>query len=79
MSLTSVSRQLLQEGIIINRTHETVPRFLPPYGIQKKRVHQVIKALDAAPHKNAESTRKKNTHQEKKSAPPRRKEAHAHA
>ena len=32
----AVARQLLQEGIIINRTHETVLRFLPPYVIQEE-------------------------------------------
>jgi acetylornithine/N-succinyldiaminopimelate aminotransferase len=65
----AVTKQLLDQGIIINRTHETVLRFLPPYIIQKKHVNQLIKALDAALHKNAES------------APPRRKnkEVHAHA
>jgi len=70
----AVTKQLLLEGIIINRTHETVLRFLPPYVIQKKHVDQLVKALDAALHKNGESTHKK-----KKTAPPRRKEAHAHA
>jgi acetylornithine aminotransferase/acetylornithine/N-succinyldiaminopimelate aminotransferase len=74
----AVARQLLQEGIIINRTHETVLRFLPPYVIQKKHVDQVIKALDAALHKNAEVTQTR-PHKEKKTAPPQRKEAHAHA
>ncbi len=74
----AVARQLLQEGIIINRTHETVLRFLPPYVIQKKHVDQVIKALDAALHKNAEVTQTR-THKEDKTAPPRRQEAHAHA
>jgi acetylornithine/N-succinyldiaminopimelate aminotransferase len=72
----AVARQLLQEGIIINRTHETVLRFLPPYIIQKKHVDQLVKALDGALRKNAETTHK----DEKKSAPSRRrKEAHAHA
>ena len=70
----AVTKQLLLEGIIINRTHETVLRFLPPYVIQKKHVDQLVKALDAALHKNGEST-----HKTKKTAPPRRKEAHAHA
>ena len=32
----AVAKQLLQQGIIINRTHETVLRFLPPYVIQKR-------------------------------------------
>jgi len=74
----AVAKQLLQEGIIINRTHETVLRFLPPYVIQKKHVDQVVKALDAALHKNAEFPQKR-TQKEKKTAPQRRKELHAHA
>jgi acetylornithine/N-succinyldiaminopimelate aminotransferase len=74
----AVARQLLQEGIIINRTHETVLRFLPPYVIQKKHVDQVIRALDAALQKN-EEIEHKNTSGKKKIAAPRRKEFHAHA
>jgi len=70
----AVTKQLLQEGIIINRTHETVLRFLPPYVIQEKHVDQVVKALDAALRKNAEITPKKE-----KAAPPRRREVNAHA
>jgi acetylornithine aminotransferase/acetylornithine/N-succinyldiaminopimelate aminotransferase len=74
----AVARQLLQQGIIINRTHETVLRFLPPYVIEKKHVDQVVKALDAALQKNAESTYK-NGGEEKKIASRRRKGGHAHA
>jgi acetylornithine/N-succinyldiaminopimelate aminotransferase len=74
----AVTKQLLQEGIIINRTHETVLRFLPPYVILKKHVDQVVKALDRALHKYADSTQKKE-HKERKAASPRRKEVHAHA
>jgi len=70
----TVTKELLQQGIIINRTHETVLRFLPPYVIGKKHVDQVIKALDAALHKNAES--KDRT---EKTGRARRKEVHAHA
>jgi acetylornithine/N-succinyldiaminopimelate aminotransferase len=44
----AVVAQLLKQGILINRTHETVLRFLPPYIIQKKHVDQVVRALDAA-------------------------------
>jgi len=44
----TVVLQLLRSGIIINRTHETVLRFLPPYIIQKKHVDIVIRALDSA-------------------------------
>jgi acetylornithine aminotransferase/acetylornithine/N-succinyldiaminopimelate aminotransferase len=71
----AVAKQLLQEGIIINRTHETVLRFLPPYVIQKKHVDQVIKALDAALQENEELS-----HRKKQIAPPRVKKVfHAHA
>jgi acetylornithine aminotransferase/acetylornithine/N-succinyldiaminopimelate aminotransferase len=69
----AVAKQLLQDGIIINRTHETVLRFLPPYVIEKKHVDLLVKALDAALRKHEESEP-----QQKKTAP-RRKEAHAHA
>jgi acetylornithine/N-succinyldiaminopimelate aminotransferase len=74
----AVAKQLLQEGIIINRTHETVLRFLPPYVIQKKHVDQLVKALDAALRKNAESAYEK-TPKKEKTAPPRHKAVHAHA
>jgi acetylornithine/N-succinyldiaminopimelate aminotransferase len=74
----AVAKQLLQEGIIINRTHETVLRFLPPYVIQKKHVDRLVKALDAALRKNAESADEK-TQKREKSAPPRHKAVHAHA
>ena len=74
----AVAKQLLQEGIIINRTHETVLRFLPPYVIQKKHVDQLVKALDAALHKNAEFAHEKTSKQEK-TATPRNKGVHAHA
>jgi acetylornithine aminotransferase/acetylornithine/N-succinyldiaminopimelate aminotransferase len=51
----AVAKELLQKGIIINRTHETALRFLPPYIIQKKHVDQLIKALDAALNNNSKS------------------------
>lgn len=44
----SVVAELLRHGIVINRTHETVLRFLPPYIIEKKHVNEVVRALDAA-------------------------------
>lgn len=43
-----VARKVLERGVIINRTHETVLRFLPPYIIEKKHVDIVIAALDSA-------------------------------
>ena len=44
----AISRNLLEQGIIINRTHDTVLRFLPPYIVQKKHIDQVVGALDQA-------------------------------
>ena len=44
----AVVKRLLDEEIIINRTHEKVLRFLPPYIIQKKHVDALIAALDRA-------------------------------
>jgi acetylornithine aminotransferase/acetylornithine/N-succinyldiaminopimelate aminotransferase len=70
----AVAKQLLHQGIIINRTHETVLRFLPPYVIQKKHVDQLVKALDAALRKNAESSPKKE-----KTASPGSRAVHADA
>jgi acetylornithine/N-succinyldiaminopimelate aminotransferase len=43
-----VVNQLMQRGVLINRTNETVLRFLPPYIIEKKHIDQVIRELDAA-------------------------------
>jgi acetylornithine aminotransferase/acetylornithine/N-succinyldiaminopimelate aminotransferase len=40
-------RAMLDRGIIINRTHDTVLRFLPPFIIRKPHVDEVIAALDA--------------------------------
>jgi acetylornithine aminotransferase/acetylornithine/N-succinyldiaminopimelate aminotransferase len=39
-------REMLARGIIINRTNETVLRFLPPFIIEKKHIDEVVKALD---------------------------------
>jgi acetylornithine/N-succinyldiaminopimelate aminotransferase len=43
-----VQQELLGKGILINRTHETTLRFLPPYIIEKKHVDQLLRALDSA-------------------------------
>jgi acetylornithine/N-succinyldiaminopimelate aminotransferase len=43
-----VAREVLERGVIINRTHETVLRFLPPYIIEKKHVDTLIAALNSA-------------------------------
>ncbi|MDR3764412.1 MAG: aspartate aminotransferase family protein [Acidobacteriota bacterium] len=42
----AVQKAMLDEKIIINRTHETVLRFLPPYVVTKKDVERVVKTLD---------------------------------
>jgi acetylornithine aminotransferase/acetylornithine/N-succinyldiaminopimelate aminotransferase len=70
----AVASQLLEKGIIINRTHESVLRFLPPYVIQKKHIDQLVKALDAALQKNEKASPKKTD-----TAAQPSKEAHAHA
>jgi acetylornithine/N-succinyldiaminopimelate aminotransferase len=44
----AVVGELLAKGILINRTHDTVLRFLPPYIAEKKHVDQVINALNSA-------------------------------
>ena len=43
----AVVQQLLQKGILINRTQETVLRFLPPYIVTEKEVDAAIKILDS--------------------------------
>jgi acetylornithine aminotransferase/acetylornithine/N-succinyldiaminopimelate aminotransferase len=69
-----IAGQLLEEGIIINRTHETVLRFLPPYIIQRQHVDRVIRALDAALARNASEIKTKKTRR-----PSQRSAVHAHA
>ena len=38
--------EMLKHRIVINRTSDTVLRFLPPYIIERKHVDEAIKALD---------------------------------
>jgi acetylornithine/N-succinyldiaminopimelate aminotransferase len=42
----AVMKQMLERGIIINRTHDKVLRFLPPYIIEREHIDEVIAALD---------------------------------
>ncbi len=44
----TVASELFKKKILINRTHETVLRFLPPYIIRKKHVDAVVRVLDTA-------------------------------
>src|SRR5262249_16739929 len=43
-----VVSKLLENGFVINRTHDTVLRFLPPYVIEATHIDRLIAALDAA-------------------------------
>jgi acetylornithine aminotransferase/acetylornithine/N-succinyldiaminopimelate aminotransferase len=42
-----VVKEMLARKIVINRTHETTLRFLPPFIIERKHVDQVVEALDS--------------------------------
>ena len=42
-----VAKEMLARKIVINRTHETTLRFLPPFIIERKHVDQVVQALDS--------------------------------
>jgi acetylornithine/N-succinyldiaminopimelate aminotransferase len=42
----AVQKTMFEHKIIINRTHEKVLRFLPPFIVTKKQVEVVVKALD---------------------------------
>jgi acetylornithine/N-succinyldiaminopimelate aminotransferase len=53
-----VVSQLLAHGILINRTHDTVLRFLPPYIIEKKHIDEVVHALDRALNSHGAKSRK---------------------
>jgi len=44
----SVVAELFGKGILINRTHDTVLRFLPPYTIENRHIDTVVAALDKA-------------------------------
>jgi acetylornithine aminotransferase/acetylornithine/N-succinyldiaminopimelate aminotransferase len=44
---------MLEQRVILNRTDETVMRFLPPFIIKKQHVDEVLKALDQALSKSA--------------------------
>jgi acetylornithine aminotransferase/acetylornithine/N-succinyldiaminopimelate aminotransferase len=42
-----VVKEMLARKIVINRTHDTTLRFLPPFIIERKHVDQVVQALDS--------------------------------
>ena len=76
----AVAGQLLADGIIINRTHETVLRFLPPYLIERKHVDTVLRALDQSlrRHSSAQASQLA-VKRAGESSSQRQKAAHAHA
>jgi acetylornithine aminotransferase/acetylornithine/N-succinyldiaminopimelate aminotransferase len=43
----AVVMKMLAQGIILNRTHETAIRMLPPYLIGKQHIDRVVKTFDA--------------------------------
>jgi len=40
-----IVKQLLQQGFILNCTHETVLRLLPPFIITEKQIDKFVRAL----------------------------------
>jgi acetylornithine/N-succinyldiaminopimelate aminotransferase len=46
----SVVNRLMQRQVLINRTNETVLRFLPPYIVRMTHIDEVIRELDSALH-----------------------------
>ena len=48
----TVFKQMLERGVVLNRTDETVLRFLPPFILQKQHVDHAIRQLDEALAKN---------------------------
>jgi acetylornithine aminotransferase/acetylornithine/N-succinyldiaminopimelate aminotransferase len=63
----SAVQHLLDSGILINRTHDTVLRFLPPYIIKEKHVDQVVSALDVALSANPPAVTKSASTRKRKS------------
>jgi acetylornithine aminotransferase/acetylornithine/N-succinyldiaminopimelate aminotransferase len=49
----AIFKQMLDRGVITNRTDETVIRFLPPYIITRQHVDQAIRELDQVLARNA--------------------------
>lgn len=55
----AVMKQMLERGVIINRTHDTVLRFLPPYIIEREHIDEVIATLDEVLQANSSPVRRK--------------------
>jgi acetylornithine/N-succinyldiaminopimelate aminotransferase len=64
-----IVKQMLERGIIINRTHDTALRMLPPYLIGKQHITRVVTTLDSllkeagkkAPSRSAQPAKKRST------------------
>jgi len=48
----TVFKELLERGVVVNRTDETVIRFLPPFIIQKQHLDQALRQLEQVLEKN---------------------------
>jgi len=48
----AVFKQMLERGVIVNRTDETVIRFLPPFIVKKQHIDTAIRHLDQVLSKN---------------------------
>jgi acetylornithine aminotransferase/acetylornithine/N-succinyldiaminopimelate aminotransferase len=48
----TIFKQMLERGVVLNRTDETVLRFLPPFILQKQHVDHAIRQLDETLAKN---------------------------
>ena len=46
---------MMERGVILNRTDETVVRFLPPYIIKKQHVDVALRELEKAFERNAKT------------------------
>jgi acetylornithine aminotransferase/acetylornithine/N-succinyldiaminopimelate aminotransferase len=53
---TEIAAEMLSRRIILNRTSDTVLRFLPPYILERTHIDQVIQALDELLTHHAEHT-----------------------
>src|SRR5438477_4093162 len=58
----AVVKQMLERGVILNRTDETVVRFLPPYIIKKQHVDTALRQLEQVLEKNVVPSKAKTHH-----------------
>jgi len=42
----SAVHEMMERGFIINRTHDVVLRFLPPYIVEAEHIDRMVNALD---------------------------------